>query len=295
MNDYIISCCSTADLPKEYFESRQIQYICFHYYLDGEAYPDDLGQTIPFKEFYDKMRNGSDTKTSQVNVEEYCEYFDKFLSAGKDIIHICLSSGISGTYNSACIAKDMMEEKYPNRKIYVIDSLSASAGFGLLADKMADLRDSGMSIEDLYEWTVVNRMKVNHWVFSTDLTFYVKGGRISKTAGFMGGVLNICPIIEVNFEGKLIPRTKVRTKKKTYAFIVDKMKELADGGIDYDQKCFISHSDCIEDAQAIAQLIEENFPNMKGKIMISDVGTTIGSHTGPGTVATCFFGKVRVD
>ena len=295
MNDYIISCCSTADLPKEYFESRQIQYICFHYYLDGEAYPDDLGQTIPFKEFYDKMRNGSDTKTSQVNVDEYCEYFDKFLSTGKDIIHICLSSGISGTYNSACIAKDMMEEKYPNRKIYVIDSLSASAGFGLLADKMADLRDSGMSIEDLYEWTVVNRMKVNHWVFSTDLTFYVKGGRISKTAGFMGGVLNICPIIEVNFEGKLIPRTKVRTKKKTYAFIVDKMKELADGGIDYDQKCFISHSDCIEDAQAIAQLIEENFPNMKGKILISDVGTTIGSHTGPGTVATCFFGKVRVD
>ena len=122
MCNYIISCCSTADLSKEHFESRDIHYICFHYELDGVSYPDDLGQTIPFDEFYKKMAAGADTKTSQINETEFTEYFESFLKQGKDILHLCLSSGITGVVNSANIAKNILEEKYPDRKIYIIDS-----------------------------------------------------------------------------------------------------------------------------------------------------------------------------
>lgn len=295
MSDYVLSCCSTADLSKEHFEERDIKYTCFKYYLDDVCYPDDLGQSVPFDKFYQMMTEGADTKTSQINAEEYEEYFTPFLEAGKDILHLCLSSGISGACNSAMIAKNELQEKYPDRKIYVIDSLAASSGFGLLMDKAADLRDAGMSIDELYEWIEANKKKMHHWFFSTDLTFFVKGGRVSKTAGFVGGILNICPLLNVSNEGKLIPREKIRTKKKVIAAIVDKMEQFADGGLEYADKCYISNSACMEDATAVAQLVESRFPNLKGKVLINSIGTTIGSHTGPGTVALFFWGKERED
>lgn len=295
MSNYILSCCSTADLSKEHFEDRNISYTCFQYFLDGVGYPDDLGQTIPFDEFYKKMTEGADTKTSQINADEYMKYFEPFLKDGKDLIHLCLSSGISGAYNSAMIAKSELEEMYPDRKIYVIDSLAASSGFGLLVDKAADLRDEGMSIDELNAWVEANKRKLHHWFFSSDLTFFVKGGRVSKTAGFVGGILNICPLLNVDFEGKLIPREKIRTKKKVIKAIVEKMEEFAENGLDYADKCFISNSACLEDAAAVAALIEEKFPKLKGKVLINSIGTTIGSHTGPGTVALFFWGKERED
>ena len=180
MSDYILSCCSTADLSKEHFERRNIDYICFHYELDGVQYPDDLGQTMPFDKFYQAMVDGADTKTSQINAEEFEEYFESFLKDGKDIIHLCLSSGITGVMNSANIAKETMLEKYPDRKIYIVDSLAASSGFGLLMDKLADLRDEGMSINELYTWTEENKLKLQHWFFTSDLTFFVKGGSNSN-------------------------------------------------------------------------------------------------------------------
>ena len=293
MSDYVISCCSTADLSKEHFEARDIKYTCFKYYLDEVCYPDDLGQTIPFDKFYQMMEDGADTKTSQINADEYITYFKPFLEEGKDLLHLCLSSGISGAYNSAMIAKSELEEKYPDRKIYVIDSLAASSGFGLLMDKVADLRDEGMSVDELNDWVEANKGKMQHWFFSTDLTFFVKGGRVSKTAGFVGGILNICPLLNVNSEGKLIPREKIRTKKKVIKAIVDKMEQLAENGLDYADKCYISNSACIDDAAAVAALIEETFPKLKGKVLINSIGTTIGSHTGPGTVALFFWGKER--
>ena len=191
MSSYVISCCSTADLLEERFIKREISYICFHYELDGVQYMDDLGKTMPFDKFYEAMRNGADTKTSQINVEEYCSYFEPFLKEGKDILHVTLSSGISGALNSAMIAKDLLEEKYPERKIYVVDSLGASAGYGLLMDRIADLRDEGYSLEELYKWTEENKLRLQHWFFSTDLTFFIKGGRISKTSGFVGGMLAV--------------------------------------------------------------------------------------------------------
>ena len=295
MSEYILSCCSTADLTQEHFESRDIHYICFHFELDGKQYLDDLGKSIAFHDFYQAMKNGAETRTSQINAEEFIQYFTPFLEEGKDILHLTLSSGISGVYNSAMIAREELMEKYPDRKIYIVDSLAASSGYGLLMDKLADLRDEGMDIDSLYSWAEENKLKLHHWFFSSDLTFFVKGGRISKTAGFVGSVMDICPLLNVDYQGKLIPRFKIRTKKKVIQAIANKMEEFAQNGLEYSGKCYISQSDCPEDAKAVANLVEERFPNLNGKVEINDIGTTIGSHTGPGTVALFFWGSERKD
>lgn len=295
MNDYIISCCSTADLTEEHFDKRRISYICFHFELDGREYSDDLGKSIPFDEFYQAMQAGADTKTSQVNSEEFEEYFESFLKEGKDILHVCLSSGISGTINSASIAAESLMERYPDRKIYIADSLGASSGYGLIMDRLADLRDEGKSLEELYDWLNNRRLHMHHWFFSTDLTFYIKGGRISKAAGALGGLLNICPLLNMDKLGKLIPRYKIRTKKKVIRAIVDRMEDFAEDGLGYSGKCYISQSACLEDAKEVAALVEERFPNLNGKVEINNIGTTIGSHTGPGTVALFFWGAERTN
>lgn len=295
MSDYVISCCSTADLTAEHFNERNLEYLCFHYELDGKPYLDDLGKTMSIEEFYQAMVDGAETKTSQVNAEEYEAHFRKFLEQGKDVIHLTLSSGISGSINSALIAKANLEEEFPDRKLYVVDSLAASSGFGLLMDKLADLRDQGMSIDELYQWTEENKTRLHHWFFSTDLTFYIKGGRVSKTAGIVGGILGICPLLNVDYEGRLIPRAKIKGKKKVIKAIVAKMEEFADNGYDYNDKVYLCHSNCLEDAKQVATLVEEKFPKTAGKIEINNIGTTIGSHTGPGTVALFFWGQERVD
>ncbi len=291
MNDFVLSCCSTADLSASHYISRNIKTIPFHFRLDGIEYLDD--GTMPIEKFYNEMAAGKMTSTSQVNVEEYENYFEEFLKQEKDILHLTLSSGISGTFNSAMLAANELAEKYPERKIYVVDSLAASSGTGLLMDKLADLREEGKTIDEVRDFAEANKLRVNHWFFSTDLTYYVRGGRISKTEGFLGNMLSICPLLNVNNEGKLKPREKVRTKKKVYSRIVEIMGELADNRYDYSDKCYISTSACLEDAQQVAMLIENKFPKIKDKILINNIGTTIGSHTGPGTVALFFWGKER--
>ncbi|MBQ9263852.1 MAG: DegV family protein [Clostridia bacterium] len=293
MSDYIISCCSTADLSAEHFTARDIHYICFHFYLNGKHYADDLGKSISFPDFYKAMEAGAETKTSQVNEDEFVAYFTPFLEQGKDILHVTLSSGISGVYNSAVLAQKALAAKYPDRKIYIVDSLGASSGYGLIMDTLADKRDEGMGIDDLYQWTMENRLRLHHWFFSTDLTFYVKGGRISKAAGWFGTALRICPLLNMDNLGRLIPREKIRTKRKVIARIVEQMQAHVQGGADYSGKCFISESACLEDAQAVAALVERTFPKLNGKVLINSIGTTIGSHTGPGTVALFFWGDER--
>ncbi len=294
MGDYILSCCSTADLSREHFEARGIHYVCFHYTLNGVDYPDDLGRSIPFPDFYKAMENGAETSTSQVNISEYLDYFTPFLEQGKDILHLTLSTGISGTYNSAVSAAAIARERFPDRKIYIVDSLGASSGYGLLMDTLATMRDEGMGIDELRDWAEENKLRLHHWFFSTDLTFYVKGGRISKAAGVFGGLLNICPLLNMDDLGRLIPREKIRTKKKVIQAIVDRMEATAENGLDYSGKCYISMSACEEDAQEVARLVEERFPKLNGKVVINSIGTTIGSHTGPGTVALFFWGIPRV-
>ena len=292
---YILSCCSTVDLSKEHLEGLNISYTCFHYTLDGVEYPDDLGQTIPFDEFYNRLKNGSDSTTSQISVGEYEDYFRSLLDSGKDVLHVSLSSGISGSYRSALAAADMLREQYPDRKICVIDSLAASSGYGLLMDTIAQKRDEGMSIDELKDWIEKNKLRMHHWFFSTDLTFFVKGGRVSKISGMIGGVFEICPLLNVSCDGKLIPRAKIRTKKRVIPEIVNRMIKHADGGTDYNGKVYMCNSACIEDAQAVADLVKSEFKHIDGDVLINSIGTVIGSHTGPGTVALFFWGDERVD
>ena len=295
MADYIISGCSIADITEKHFKSRNIEYVCFHYELDGVQYMDDLGKSMSIEDFYKAMQKGAETKTSQVSAGEFIEYFTPYLEAGKDIIHVCLSSGISGTFNAANVAKDDLAEKYPDRKIYIVDSLTASSAVGLLLDKMADLRDEGYTIDQLYEWVEENKLRIHAWFFTTDLTFFVKGGRVSKAAGWFGTILQICPLLNVDVNGKLVPREKIRTKAKVIPAIVGKMLTFADNREEYSEKCYLSHSGCFNDAKAVAKLVNEKIPGTRGKTVINNIGTTIGSHTGPGTVALFFWGDKRVD
>jgi len=295
MADYILSCCSTADLTQEHFDAKDIHYICFHYTLGGVDYDDDLGKSMPFDEFYKAMAEGKDTKTSQINVDEFEAYFTPFLEEGKDILHVTLSSGISGVNNSANVAAEILREKYPERKIYIVDSLAASSGYGLIMDKLAGLRDGGMSIDEAYRWIEANKKRLHHWFFTTDLTYFVKGGRVSKVSGWFGTVLKICPLLNVDYKGKLIPRSKVRGKAKVIEEVVARMEQFADDRLDYSGKCYISNAGCYEDARAVADLIEQRFKKLDGKVLINSVGTTIGSHTGPGTVALFFWGDERID
>ncbi|MEG0741498.1 MAG: DegV family protein [Clostridia bacterium] len=293
MAHYVLSCCSTADLSIEHFKQRDIHYICFHYMLNGKQYADDLGKSMPFADFYQAMSNGAETRTSQVNADEFVAYFTPFLQQGLDILHVCLSSGISGVSNSACIARDELLAKYPDRKIYIVDSLGASSGYGLLMDHLADLRDGGMALDALHQWAEQNKLRLHHWFFSTDLTFYVKGGRISKAAGWFGTMLKICPLLNMDSQGRLIPRAKLRGKNKAMHEIVKMMEQHAQDGLQYSGKCYISNSACQEDATIVAKLVEERFPKLTGHVEIFSVGTTIGSHTGPGTVALFFWGDMR--
>jgi DegV family protein with EDD domain len=295
MSDFVLSCCSAADLSAEQMEKRNISYISFHFELDGKQYMDDLGQSVPYHEFYQRMLAGEMTKTSQVNADEFVEYFGKFMEEGKDVLHVTLSSGISGTLNSAKLAKHVLEEKYPDRKLYIVDSLAASGGYGLFVDKLADLRDEGKTIDEIYEFAEAHKLELNSWFFSTDLTFFIRGGRVSKTAGFVGSMLNICPILNIDYQGKLIPREKIRTKKKVISRLVDIMLEHAKDGADYKEKCLITHSDCYDDARAVADIIEEKIPALRGKVVINYIGNLIGAHTGPGTVALFFWGDKRTD
>lgn len=293
MASYILSCSSTVDLSNDYMEKRGIPYTCFHFELNGVDYPDDMGRSMAPEALYREMSKGAETKTSQVTIGDYTAFFEKYLRQGMDVLHICFSSGLSGSYSSALIAAESLRDIFPDRKLYIVDSLAASSGHGLFIDTLADMRDAGADIDTLYSFAMENRLKLQHWFFSTDLTFYIRGGRVSKTAGFIGSVLNICPLLNVNSEGKLIPREKIRGKKKVIRRIVEQMEMHARDGHDYNGKCFISQSACMEDAREVADLIEEKFPKLVEPVQIFPIGTTIGSHTGPGTVAVFFWGDER--
>lgn len=294
MSKFIITCCSTADMSLEYFKHRNIPFIPFHFNMDGKEYPDDLGISISFEAFYAKIAAGALPTTSQPSAGEFIAFFEPFLKQDKDILHITLSSGISGAYNSAILAREQLQPKYPERKILIVDSLGASSGYGMLVDQAIDKMEKGESLMEIHDWVENNKLNIHHWFFSTDLTHYRRGGRISATSAMVGNLLSICPLMNMDNLGKLIPREKIRGKKRVIQEIVKRMEEHAKDGINYAGKCFISNSACYEDAQLVADLVEEKFPHLDGKVMINSVGTVIGSHTGPGTVALFFMGDTRL-
>ncbi len=293
MADYILSCCTCADLTAQRFKDLGVETIGFHYTLNGVEREDDCWQSLSAGEFYETLRNGAETSTAQVNIAEYLSYFGKFLSRGLDVVHICLSSGISGTYNAAKNAANIAAEQYPDRHVYVVDSLCASSGFGFFVDALAAKRDEGLTAPQLTEWAEANKKKVQHWFFSTDLSYYVRGGRISRTAGIFGGVFHICPLLHVDDGGHLKPQSKIRGKERVIREIVKRMQKYARDGANYNGKCFLCQSACRADAQAVADLITAAFPHLDGKPEIFDIGATIGSHTGPDTVALFFWGQER--
>ena len=293
MHDYILSCCSAADVTQEKLDAMDVRLICNDFSMDGVPYKDDLGKTMTYKEFYDRIRAGEKGVTSQINPSDYIDYFTKLLETGRDVLHVTLSSGLSGTYQSALTAAEILKERFPDRKLLIVDSRGASSGYGLLMETLAKMRDEGKSIDELYDWSIKNRLRIQHLFCSTTLTYYVRGGRISPAAGKIGNLLGICPVMRMDHPGHLAIHNRVRTKKRALKALVDQMAELADGGENYSGRCFISHSDCEEDALVVKQMIEERFKNIDGEIEVYMIGMTIGCHSGPGTVAVYFFGEER--
>lgn len=289
MENYILSCCSTMDLRKGWAEERGVNLIYAKFFLEGEEFRDDFYESISQDKLFERMLSGEKSQTTQVNTEEYIGSFRKYLEQGQDIFHICLSGGLSGTVNSCHIAKDILLEEFPERKIEIVDSLMASSGYGLLVDKACDLKRQGLDMETLRIEVEKWRNCLHAYFFTSDLRFFIQGGRVSKAAGFIGGLLKICPVLKITEEGKLKPIEKVRGKKQAMENILSKMEK---EGYLSTEKCFISHSACPLDAKKLAESIRERF-HPEGNMEIFDIGGTIACHTGPGTVACFFFGKEK--
>jgi DegV family protein with EDD domain len=288
--DYVITTCSTTDLPAEYVARHNIPYLPYSYHIEGKEYKDDLCQTVSAQEFFKIVRDGAMPTTSLVNFESYMTLFDSFLSRGMDILHIELSSGVSGSYNSARLAVEELRAKYPERKLYLVDSLSASLGFGLLVHYAIEMKEAGKSIDEIHAWVEDNKLKINHWFTVDDLMHLKRGGRVSGAAAMLGTLLHIKPVLNVDDTGHLIPREKARGRKAALHLLVEKMEALVekpDG-----QDIFISHADSLEDAAYVADLVKEKFPGVNN-ILINTIGPVIGTHSGPGTIALFFLGKHR--
>ena len=282
---YILSCESTVDLPYSYVSGRDIPVLFYSYTVDGVSYTDDMlrdPEALP--RFYQFLDEGKLPSTSQINEFEYESFFDALLQKG-DVLHIVFGSGMTNSIVNAEAAAETVRSRYPDRKLILIDSLCSSSGYGLLVDDAADRRDAGERIEETAAWVLANRKKVHHQFYSTDLKFFRRSGRMSGPAAMLGSILNICPLMHLNDEGRIIAYSKVRGRKNAIQATVDTMEAHAQGGRAYSGKCFICHSRCEEDAK--------RFPQIKGDIRICDIGTIIASHSGPGTVAVFFMGDER--
>ena len=289
MTDYVIVTDNTADLPYSYYKEHGMEYTYLTYTMDGQSY--GKNQELEFSDFYARMRNGSMPTTSQVNAEEAKEVFCPILEQGKDILYLAFSSGLSGTYNSVRLAAEELQEEYPERKIVVIDTLSASLGEGLLVDKAVELKEQGLSLEENAAWLEEHKLNLCH-VFTVDDLFHLhRGGRVSKVAPVVGTMINLKPVLHVDNEGHLIPLKNVRGRKKSLSGLVSLMEEQIGEWKDKNTKIFISHGDCREDAEYVAKLVKEKFGYET--FLINYVGATIGAHSGPGTIALFFWGDHR--
>lgn len=290
---FTLSCCSTVDLPYSYMADRDIPVLFYTYVVDGREYVDDMGrdpEALP--RFYRFLEEGKLPQTSQINVGTYLTFFEKLLQKG-DLLHIAFTSGQSGSVHNAMLAAKELQEKYPERKLIVIDSLCSSSGYGMLVDTVADLRDEGKSIEEAAQWVRENRNTVHHQFFSSNMTQFRRTGRVSGAAAMVATIMSICPIMRLDSAGAIKAYGKVRGKKKAVETTIEAMAKHAQGGENYDKRCYVCHSQCPEDAQMLIDGLEARFPRIKGKIRLCDIGTIIGSHSGPGTVAVFFYGDER--
>ncbi|MGI5850501.1 MAG: DegV family protein [Caldicoprobacterales bacterium] len=285
----IIITDSCSDLPLEYVKKRDLPILSFTFNYKGEDRKDDLGQTLSYTDFYNGVREGHMSTTSQVNSHTYVDFFRPYVELGKPIIYMCFSSALSGSYNNAVMAKQMLLEEYPEASISIIDTRSASMGQGLLVHLALELRDQGLGYKDIIKWIENNKLRLAHWFTVDDLEHLKRGGRVSGAAAFIGSILSIKPILHVDNEGRLVPVSKVKGRKKSLKGLLEKMQETAVNP--EQQTVFISHGDALEDANYLADMIRDQL-GVKD-ILISHIGPVIGSHSGPGTIALFFLATQR--
>ncbi|MEG1448262.1 MAG: DegV family protein [Oscillospiraceae bacterium] len=288
-NEYIITSDNNCDLPRDFLSENGVELCYLSFTMDNETY-DGVEKILDDHVFYDKMRGGQMPTTAQVNPSQLVEMFKKHLDEGKDILHIAFSSNLSGTYNNAIIAKEELEKDYQQRKIIVIDSLAASLGQGMLIFSAVNLKKQGKTIDEVANWVEENKLHACHFFTVSDLNHLYRGGRVSKTAAFLGTLIHIKPILYVDNEGRLIPSIKVKGRKKSIETLVQKMKQNIG---DYENDTiFISHGDCAEDIEYLKQLINKEFGEKN--FVINFVSPTIGAHSGPDTIALFFYGNSRI-
>lgn len=289
MSKYIITTDINADLPKEYLDKHNIAVVSLFYGVDDVFY--DGGLALDEKDFYSKMRNGAKVTTMACNPDDTEKVFREVLNSGNDILHIAFSSALSSSYNTVYVVGQQLSEEYPDRKITVIDSLCASLGQGLFVHKAIQMKEAGKAMDEVAQWLEENKLNLCHQFTVDDLHHLHRGGRVSKGAAVIGTLINVKPVLHVNDEGKLVPLLNVRGRKKALQTLVENMEKRYAGFEDKNDTIFISHGDCIEDAEYVATLVKEKFGEKE--ILINYVGPTIGAHSGPGTVALFFMGSPR--
>jgi len=290
MNNYTITTEITADLSINLVNELGITVIPMIYSIDGIEHVYDLnGSDTSLSDFYKKLENGGIAKTTQINPAGYIEYFEPILASGNDLLHIGFSSGLSGSFNSAVLASELLKEKYPNRRCICIDSLSASSGHGLLVYEACQMKKKGLSITELQRWVEENKLRVAHWFIVSDLDHLQRGGRISATAALVGSVLHVYPILKVNDYGKLEMSTKIRGSKKA----VSRLNQILMNNISKSdsQTIMIAHSDDFASAQILQKMIASSLP--EHSIFINDMGPIIGAHTGKNALTLHFFTSHR--
>ena len=290
MSNFVILTDSSADLGDDLVRQLDVQVLPLSFTLEQQTYhnyPDN--REMEPHAFYQKLRDGAVATTSAVNVSQYTEFLEPLLQAGQDVLILAFSSGLSATYSSSVIAVQELAEKYPERKLYTVDTLCASLGQGLLVYLAARERDSGKTIEEVRDWAEANKLSICHQFTVDDLHFLKRGGRISATTAVVGSMLQIKPVLHVDDEGHLINIAKARGRQASLKALVDKMEKTA---IDpAHQTVFISHGDCLEDAQMVADLVKERLG--VPEVYLNPIGPVIGAHAGPGTVALFYVGTER--
>ncbi len=290
MREYKIVTDSSADLTPEKYEEYDVACMPLRFTIEGKTYENHPAwPEISKEEFYQKLRKGEMSVTSQLNPHDFQEPFCKVLDAGYDLVYIGFSSGLSGTVNSARIMAKELREQYPQAHIAVIDSYAASLGQGLLVHHAVQKKREGMSSDDLVHWIEANRLNCAHWFTVDDLGFLKRGGRVSPTTAMLGTMLNIKPVLHMDNEGHLIAMEKVRGRRQSLDSLVQHMEESAIQVSE--QTVFISHGDCIEDARYVEEQIKTKL-GVK-EVFINHVGPVIGSHAGPGTLAIFFMATER--
>ena len=287
--DTVIIADSCSDLPLSYVEDRNIPIINYTYTIEGKEYIDDFGQSLNYKEFYDAVRAGAMPTTSQVNSQIFYDEFEKHIKDGKSVIYISFSSGLTGSVNNAMMAKHMIMENYPNADLTIVDTRAASLGEGLLVYYAVEMLHNGASKEEIVDWLENNKFRLNHWFTVTDIDHLKRGGRISGAAAFVANIVDIKPVLNMDDAGHLIPIHKAKGRKRALRMLINKFEEYAINP--EEQVIAVSHGDALEDAEFVANKIKEKF-NVKDVIM-SNIGPTIGSHSGPGTVALFFLAEKR--